>query len=74
MPRVNNPKIECLDCGHPNSRIVYTKAIVVSDSKDNKRHVVRRRRKCLKCGKRFTTIESHERDVLEPLKGQKTWD
>lgn len=50
-----------------------TRAIGVTDGQNRKRHVVKRRRKCLGCGHKFTTYEAHEADVLEPLKGQKTW-
>lgn len=73
MPRTNAAKIECPHCGHRVSKAVDTRAIGIIDGRKKKRHAVKRRRQCLGCGKRFTTIEAHERDVLEPLKGQKTW-
>lgn len=45
--------MKCLFCGYEDSKVL--------DSRDtNNSHSIRRRRECLKCGKRFTTYETIE--------------
>lgn len=47
--------MQCPYCGHPDSRVVDTRA--TSDS-------IRRRRECLNCHKRFTTYEQLTEQLL----------
>jgi transcriptional repressor NrdR len=42
--------MRCPFCRHPNSRVVDSREV-------EDRQVIRRRRSCLRCGRRFTTIE-----------------
>ena len=42
-------EMKCPYCQHPETK--------VTDSRDTGTHTIRRRRECLKCGRRFTTYE-----------------
>ena len=45
--------MKCPECGNIEDKVIETR-----ESKDS--HYIRRRRECLKCGKRFTTYEKTE--------------
>jgi transcriptional repressor NrdR len=53
--------MRCPSCGHEEDRVVDSRA-----TKENS--AVRRRRECLKCGKRFTTYEYIEHTPLMVVK------
>jgi transcriptional repressor NrdR len=53
--------MRCPSCGHEEDRVVDSRA-----TKENS--AVRRRRECLKCGKRFTTYEYIEHTPLVVVK------
>lgn len=54
-------KMKCPFCQHDDTRVV--------DSRDtDKSDVIRRRRECIKCKKRFTTYERHEEAPLVVIK------
>ena len=48
--------MKCIFCGHNESKVV--------DSRYLKDASIRRRRECLKCGKRFTTYETIEKNPM----------
>ncbi|MDH7517841.1 MAG: transcriptional regulator NrdR [Candidatus Thermoplasmatota archaeon] len=52
--------MNCPYCNHIESK--------VTDSRDTGKYSIRRRRECLKCGKRFTTYESIEMEPLYVIK------
>lgn len=45
--------MKCIYCEHPESKVVDSRPT-------DEGTVIRRRRECLKCGKRFTTYEKIE--------------
>ena len=49
--------MKCIYCGYPESKVVDSRATDESNS-------IRRRRECLKCGKRYTTYETVETTPL----------
>jgi len=53
--------MRCAYCGHPEDKVIDSR-----ESKD--RDSIRRRRECLKCGKRFTTYEHLEEIELVVVK------
>ena len=53
--------MKCKFCGHSDSKVIDSRT-----SEDNM--VVRRRRECPKCGKRFTTIEEYETTPILVIK------
>lgn len=53
--------MKCIYCGYSDSKVVDSRATDESNS-------IRRRRECLKCGKRFTTYETIETSPLLVVK------
>ncbi|MCK4943948.1 MAG: transcriptional repressor NrdR [Candidatus Aminicenantes bacterium] len=53
--------MKCPECGNIEDKVIETR-----ESRDN--HYIRRRRECLKCGKRFTTYEKPEDTHLMVVK------
>ncbi|MDD4111017.1 MAG: transcriptional regulator NrdR [Clostridia bacterium] len=53
--------MKCTYCGYPDSKVVDSRATDESNS-------IRRRRECLKCGKRFTTYENIETTPILVIK------
>ncbi len=53
--------MKCPYCGHPDTRVIDKRETCEMD-------VTRRRRECLKCGKRFTTYERVETVALTVVK------
>ncbi|MCX6089668.1 MAG: transcriptional regulator NrdR [Candidatus Atribacteria bacterium] len=53
--------MHCPSCGEPDSRVIDSR---VADGGSG----VRRRRECMRCRKRFTTYERHEREPLVVIK------
>lgn len=53
--------MKCIYCGYPESKVVDSRATDESNS-------IRRRRECLKCGKRYTTYETVETTPLLVVK------
>ncbi len=53
--------MRCPECGNLNDKVVETR-----ESKDGR--YIRRRRECLKCGRRFTTYEKIEEEHLYVVK------
>lgn len=53
--------MKCIYCGYTDSKVVDSRATDESNS-------IRRRRECLKCGKRFTTYETIETSPLLVIK------
>lgn len=53
--------MKCLYCGYNDSKVIDSRATDESNS-------IRRRRECLKCGKRFTTYETIETTPLLVIK------
>jgi transcriptional repressor NrdR len=49
--------MQCTKCGYPETSVVYTRS--VDDDRNTER-----RRECMKCGGRFTTLEK-KRDPKE---------
>ena len=45
--------MKCIDCGHPESRVIDSRPLNEGDT-------IRRRRECQKCARRFTTYEKAE--------------
>ena len=45
--------MKCIYCGSPDSKVIDSRATVETNS-------IRRRRECIKCGKRWTTYETVE--------------
>jgi len=50
MPSAGKRHMKCPFCGHENDKVVDSRESKEADS-------IRRRRECLKCGRRFTTYE-----------------
>jgi len=50
----NKPELPCPHCGHCYSKVVNSRVI-------KKKRTRRRRRECLGCGERYSTIEIFER-------------
>lgn len=57
--------MKCIFCGHTESKVVDSR---VSDDSTS----IRRRRECLKCGKRFTTYETIETTPILVIKSDGT--
>ena len=57
--------MKCIYCGHQDSKVVDSRT--ASDSEQ-----IRRRRECLKCGKRWTTYETVEITPILVIKTNKT--
>lgn len=57
--------MKCIFCGHTESKVVDSR--VTDDSTS-----IRRRRECLKCGKRFTTYETVETTPILVIKSDGT--
>ena len=53
--------MKCLDCGYEESKVIDSRSADENNS-------IRRRRECLKCGKRFTTYETIETIPLLVIK------
>ena len=53
--------MKCPECGHSEDKVVDSRTTKESEA-------IRRRRECLKCGKRFTTYEYIERVPLMVIK------
>lgn len=53
--------MKCTYCGYPDSKVIDSRATEESNS-------IRRRRECLKCGKRFTTYETIETTPILVIK------
>lgn len=53
--------MRCPKCGHPDSRVIDSRASESADS-------IRRRRECSVCGERFTTYERREDSPLQIIK------
>ena len=56
--------MRCPICEHDNDKVVDSRS-----SQDG--HIIRRRRKCLECGHKFTTYEAVERSPLYVIKKDK---
>lgn len=54
--------MQCIQCKYPESKVVRTTTLDWDS-------VVRRRRECVKCGNRFTTLEK----LREPSRGQENY-
>lgn len=59
--RQGAPGMKCPYCGDPESKVVDSRP---SEENDN----IRRRRECLKCGKRFTTFEKIDEVPITVIK------
>lgn len=46
-------RLRCPHCAHPINAVMDSRGVVECDH-------IRRRRKCGRCGERFTTFETHE--------------
>lgn len=57
--------MKCIFCGHTESKVIDSR--VTDDSTS-----IRRRRECLKCGKRFTTYETVETTPILVIKSDGT--
>ncbi len=53
--------MKCIYCGHAESKVIDSRATEESNS-------IRRRRQCLKCGKRWTTYETVENTPILVIK------
>ncbi len=53
--------MRCTSCGHKEDKVVDSRSI-------QEERAIRRRRECLKCGKRFTTYEYIEEPALMVIK------
>ena len=57
--------MRCPQCGHPDSRVVNSRA-------SEKGSRIRRRRECLECAARFTTFEQIEKLPIQVIKSDGT--
>ncbi len=53
--------MKCIYCGHAESKVIDSRLVEESNS-------IRRRRQCLKCGKRWTTYETVENTPILVIK------
>lgn len=57
--------MRCIYCGHEDSKVIDSRSTDELNS-------IRRRRECLKCGKRFTTYETVENTPMLVIKSDKS--
>jgi len=54
--------MQCTHCDYPSTSVVYTR--------HDDDHIIKRRRECLRCGKRFTTQEKIRDQDLNKSSGK----
>jgi transcriptional repressor NrdR len=62
---INGGPLRCISCGYLESKVVDSRPSEDGSS-------IRRRRECLKCGKRFTTYERQNESPLIVIKNDKS--
>jgi transcriptional regulator NrdR family protein len=58
-------KIPCQSCGHGCSRVTDSRVTQIELLSGKRSKALRRRRECLKCKERFTTLETYYREVVQ---------
>jgi transcriptional repressor NrdR len=67
--------MECPRCLCGDTEVVDTRSAQAQTkiSRTKLCHVIRRRRECMNCGHRFSTIEAYYQDVFETLNMKGQW-